>query len=103
MTGGKQTCAGTVERQWTGRGERTQPGDKEEAGVRPAERAERGGGSEFVFGEHSRAAQTSNVLGGNGGESSREGERGDWCIGWHSVHDSPSAKISLPSENPERG
>ena len=49
MTGGKETCAGTVERQWTGRGERTQPGDKEEAGVRPAERAERGGGREFVF------------------------------------------------------
>lgn len=89
MTGVEADVCRDRERQWTGRGERTQPGDKEEAGVRPAERAERGGGG-FDFGEHSRAAQRSNVLGGNGGESSREGERGDWCIGWHSVHDSPS-------------
>lgn len=61
MTGGNETSAGTVERRWTGQGA-AQPGIKETAGVRLAERtSERAESLQKFLVVHSRlAAQSSN-------------------------------------------
>ena len=83
-------------------GSRTQPGDKKEAGVRPAERAERGGGRTFVFG--STAAPHKRRMCLVEMEERARGRENEevWCIGWHSVHDSRLLNSPSVRRNGER-